>query len=228
MPRLIAALVRHGIYDQPEDVPSAHLAHPLLPEGEVQARRAATELLDAVAREGWTLHEQIDSSTLLRAWQTASVIADTLRSAGGRFDVCEFEALAERSLGSATNLTIAQIEDVLRLDPRVGPPPADWKSDSWFRLPLPGAESLMASGERVARHLNQRMDELGVGLGSDTIKIFVGHGGSIRHAAVHLKLIEEHKVRGLSVHHCRPLIWERADDGSWRHLSGDWKELTAP
>ena len=223
MARLIAALIRHGIYQQPEDVPSAHLPHPLEPEGELQAREAAAELRDAAARRGWTLHEEIDSSTLLRAWQTARVMADSLSSTEGACEVREFEALGERSLGSAANLTIAQIEDVLRRDPRLGAPPPDWRSDSWYQLPLPGAESLMASGERVARHLNQRMDEL-AGTSSDTLKIFVGHGGSIRHAAVHLKLLEEHRVRALSMHHCRPLLWERSSDRSWRHLSGDWKE----
>ena len=44
MPRLIAALIRHGDYRQLPDTPSAHQPFPLTDLGEHQAREAAAAL----------------------------------------------------------------------------------------------------------------------------------------------------------------------------------------
>jgi 2,3-bisphosphoglycerate-dependent phosphoglycerate mutase len=130
--------------------------------------------------------------------------------------------LAERGVGCAANLTIAQIEAVLHQDPRVSDPPADWKADSHYRLPLQGAESLLEAGERVASHLTQSMAALPPD-GPDRIKIFVGHGAAFRHAAYHLGVLRMEQLRQLSMFHCQPVMIEYLPGGQWRHVEGDWK-----
>jgi broad specificity phosphatase PhoE len=95
MARLIAALIRHGDYAQLPDTPSAHQPFPLNAAGEQQARQAAALLRDACVRNGWQPESCIDSSRMLRAWQTARIIADELADllpAG--FTVTSFDALA--------------------------------------------------------------------------------------------------------------------------------------
>ena len=120
------------------------------------------------------------------------------------------------------NLTIAQIEDALRQDPRASSPPADWKADSHYCLPLQGAESLLEAGERVAAHLLQSMTALPRG-DHDQVKLFVGHGAAFRHAACHLGVLKFEQLRQLSMFHCQPVMLEYLPDGNWRHVEGDWK-----
>jgi 2,3-bisphosphoglycerate-dependent phosphoglycerate mutase len=229
MPRLIAALLRHGAYDQPKNVPGAHNPHPLTPEGEDQARAAATRLIASAEGFGCSLHAEIDTSDLLRAWGTARVIADSLTDLLGReFRLIEVPALRERGLGSAGNLTLEQIDRVIQRDPRYAALPRDWRSRSEFRLPLPGAESLLEAGARTAEYLVGRLDALQGELTTDTLKIFVGHGGSIRHAAVRLGMLEVDQAREVSMEYCQPVFWEKTADRSWRHIAGDWKKRVAP
>jgi hypothetical protein len=111
---------------------------------------------------------------------------------------------------------------VLQQDPRVSDPPADWKADSHYCLPLQGAESLLQAGERVAAHLTQSMAALAPGE-HDRIKIFVGHGAAFRHAAWHLGVLEFGQIRHLSMYHCRPVMIEYLPGGQWRHVEGEWK-----
>ena len=223
MARLIAALIRHGDYQQLPDTPSAHQPWPLTSQGETQAREGAQCLHDMVSRNGWTLEPIIDSSRLLRAWQTATVFAGRLAELSSFTPVIEsYDALAERGVGCLANLTIAQIEDVLRQDPRVSSPPAGWKADSHYRLPLQGAESLLEAGERVAAHLLQSMSSLPSDA-SDRVKVFIGHGAAFRHAACHLGVLAFEQLRQLSMFHCQPVMLEYLPDGSWRHVEGDWK-----
>jgi len=132
------------------------------------------------------------------------------------------DALAERGVGCLANLTIAQIEAVLQQDPRVAYPPADWKADSHYRLPLQGAESLLEAGERVAAHLSQSMAAVPPG-GHDRVKIFIGHGAAFRHAAYHLGVLEFGQLRQLSMFHCQPVMIEYLSGGQWRHIGGEWK-----
>jgi len=138
-----------------------------------------------------------------------------------------YEQLAERCLGSAANLTVEQIESVVAADPRYDPLPAEWKSDSYFRIPLQGAESLLQAGERVMQHVTDRADKLAKELPADTLKIFVGHGAAFRHAAVHMGLMTTEKAVALSMYHCTPLYFERLneqqDNKKWRHIAGEWK-----
>jgi broad specificity phosphatase PhoE len=223
MARLIAALVRHGDYHQLLDAPSAHQPFPLNSEGETQAQEGAQVLHDMIVQNDWTLVPVIDSSRMLRAWQTATIFADRLAGlASSTPSVESYDALAERGVGCLANLTIAQIEAVLQQDPRFSDPPADWKADSHYRLPLQGAESLLEAGERVAGHLSQSMAALPPD-DHDRVKIFAGHGAAFRHAAYHLGVLEFGQIRQLSMFHCQPVLIEYLPGGQWRHIGGEWK-----
>ena len=223
MARLIAALIRHGDYHQLADTPSAHQPYPLNNAGESQAREAVQQLHELMLRNDWSLVPAIDSSRMLRAWQTAAILADGLaKLASCKPAVESYDALAERGVGCLANLTTAQIEAVLQQDPRVSEPPADWKADSHYCLPLQGAESLLQAGERVAAHLSQSMAALAPGE-PDRIKLFVGHGAAFRHAACHLGVLEFGQIRQLSMYHCRPVMIEYLPGGQWRHVEGEWK-----
>lgn len=224
MPRLIAALVRHGDYRQLPDTPSAHQPFPLTAKGENQARAAAVALRTALHSHAWTLSPRVDSSQLLRAWQTAQIMVDGLDGLfTGPPRLCGFDALAERGLGSAANLSIATIEAVVHEDPRFPDLPPDWKSNSHFRLPLQGAESLLEAGERVADHIGRQMAALAKEAATDTVKLFVGHGAAFRHAAYRLGVLSFGQIAQLSMYHGRPVFLEYLPDGNWRHIGGDWK-----
>jgi len=221
MSRLIAALVRHGDYHQLPGAPSAHQPFALNAAGETQARDAGAILKEILERETWTLYPVIDSSQMLRAWQTADHIAKQL----GKPEIHCFDALAERGVGAAANLTVAQIEQVLAADPRFPSPPPGWKADSHYRLPLQGAESLLQAGERVAAHLRDSMAQLrDTGLREDTLKIYVGHGAAFRHAAHHLGVLAFEDIARLSMYHGVPVLLESQPDGAWRQIGGQWKQ----
>jgi len=219
---MIAALLRHGEYRQLENAPSAWQPFALTERGEQQAREAAAGLLRALEPQGWELDRRIESSRLLRAWQTAQIIADELQRLGlGTFTVSSHDALAERGLGAAANLTIPQIEAVLREDPRFDTPPPGWKADSHYRLPLQGAESLLQAGQRVAGHLEASLSDLSAP--ADRVRLFVGHGAAFRHAAFHLGVLGFEAIARLSMYHARPVFIERQAAGRWRQVAGDWK-----
>ncbi len=222
-PRLLAAIVRHGDYHQLPDTPSAHQPFPLTSDGREQAKRAGCELRDMLDTFGCDLAPQIDSSNLLRAWQTASLMQSVLGEDRRGVAVKGFDALAERGLGSAANLSAAQIEAVIADDPRFASLPANWKSNSHFRLPLQGAESLMDAGERVASHLTAQMQALGQHSEADVLKLFVGHGAAFRHAAHQLGILAFDEIARLSMHHARPVLLEYRHEQGWRHIAGEWK-----
>lgn len=224
MARVIAALIRHGDYHQLPDTPSAHQPFPLNEAGLGHARLAAQEIAGALDTEGWRLSPVVDSSRLLRAWQTARIVCERLDGRFAREPTLEsFDALAERGLGSAANLTIGQIEAILHEDPRFEAPPTDWKSNSHYRLPLQGAESLLEAGARVAEHLRQRMESLAGTVREDTLKLFVGHGAAFRHAAYHLGILAFDDIARLSMYHGRPVLLEYRGEGSWRQAGGEWR-----
>jgi 2,3-bisphosphoglycerate-dependent phosphoglycerate mutase len=215
----IAALVRHGDYHQLADVPSARQPFAMTDEGHAQAKQGAAELMEIITKHAWSMHPDIDSSNMLRAWQTAQIFAQVC----GAKSVASFDSLAERGLGCAANLTLTQIESILRDDPRYPPPPLNWKADSHYRLPLQGAESLIQAGRRVADYIEQRMAELADAGGDEEVRVFVGHGAAFRYAAFHLGALELDRVDTLSMHHGRPLLLQSSADGRWRHVAGDWK-----
>jgi 2,3-bisphosphoglycerate-dependent phosphoglycerate mutase len=215
MTRIVAALIRHGHYHQPPDTPSAFLPHPLTELGIQQARDCAPAIADWAASHGLRIHPVIDTSRMLRAWQTGQEIAGVL---GAAFTITEHEALAERSVGAAANLSLPQIDAVIAADPRCKPLPPRWKADADFRLPLQGAETLREAGARVAAHFEQCMNKLTGG----ELKLFIGHGAAFRYAAVKLGVLTEDEAPRLSMHHCRPVYLERID-GQWRQAGGEWK-----
>lgn len=238
MPRRVLAWIRHGEYAQPAGVPSAHLPHGLTPHGQEQAAAAARVVWQFAERHGLELDPVIDCSRLRRAWETAESMARGLEILGGpRLVVKEFDALMERSLGSAANLTIEQIEAALAADPRHRRPAPGWKRDAHYTLPLPGAESLAHAGERVARHVRERMRALEHGALRSlsmrgSLTLFVGHGGAFRHAASELGLLAAADVRRLTMPHASPIYFEfsggagAAGEG-WVRVAGDWCERAA-
>ena len=224
MPRLIAAIIRHGDYRQLSKTPSAHQPFPLTEKGIDQAREAATAIREIIATNNWLLSPSVESSQLLRAWQTAKLLIDELTDLFPQPAVLTgHDELAERGLGSAANLTIGQIEQIIRDDPRFDDLPADWKSNSHFRLPLQGAESLMDAGERVANQLQESMESLAQSANSDTLQLFIGHGAAFRHAAYHLGILAFEDIAKLSMYHAVPVYLEYTVEGVWKHIDGNWK-----
>lgn len=221
-PNLVVALLRHAEYRQPEDVPSAWLPYPLTEKGLSQARAAASSLYDFMQSNELACLPRIDCSLMLRAWQTADVIANQLaRLMGADLGIDEYPSLAERSVGAAANLTIEEIESILAEDPRYSRPAAGWKANSEYKLPFQGAESLDEAGLRVAFHI-QRTWHAAMDSGDGGLKIIVGHGASIRHAAKVLGLLASDEVGSVSMYHAEP-IFITCEDGKWRLLAGRWK-----
>lgn len=239
MAKRVLAWIRHGEYAQPPGVPSAHLPHGLTPRGREQALAAARAVWQHARQHDLELDPVVDSSRLLRAWETADVMARELEGLGGsKLVVREFDALMERSLGAAANLTLEQIEAVLAADPRCERPKPGWKRDPHYTLPLPGAESLARAGERVACHVRARMRALDDAQpASSRLVLFVGHGGAFRHAASELGLLSPGDVGRVSMQNGAPIFFEfhsaREADVSgerWSRVAGDWHEraLGAP
>jgi 2,3-bisphosphoglycerate-dependent phosphoglycerate mutase len=211
------ALIRHGDYQQPADVPSALLPYPLTSAGKQQALACAQRLKQFAASQQLTFNPVIDCSRQLRAYQTATNIIAGL---GLDLATCEFEALAERSVGAMANLSLKQIEAIIDADPRYGALPSGWKASSDYCLPYQGAESLRQAGERVAQHIESAWQALP----SRQLKLIVGHGAAIRHAAARLGVIHEADISSLSMFHARPVYIQQDDAGHWRQVGGDWKK----
>lgn len=233
--RIVAAFVRHGDYFQPERVPSAQLPHPLTDKGIEQARSLAQRLLDAAGELGLQLDPVLDCSVLLRARQTAELAAETLNrlQEQQRFSIAEFAELGERSVGAAANLTVDEIAAALRVDPRCPELPTRWKAHPRFRLPVPGSESLMMAGARVAAHIEMRAHQLRCAAGPDVLKVFVSHGGALRHAAVCMGALGLAEVSHLTMEHCGHVLVEHIVEphgpGRWQQVGGQWKQrATAP
>ena len=220
---VVVALLRHADYHQPTGVPSALLPYGLTAEGKEQASAAGSELLQFSRANELPFVSRIDCSRMRRAFETASIIKGSI-DPDGAMAIDEFDALAERSVGAAANLTVEQISDILEADPRYGSPPPNWKSDSHYCLPLQGAESLLTAGLRVAGHIEQAFIKAEA-LKIPGIKVIVGHGASIRHAAIHLGLLGMDEVAGLSMYHARPIYIVRTPQG-FKHIAGDWKIRT--
>ncbi|MBR7888222.1 histidine phosphatase family protein [Marinomonas sp. A79] len=216
------AFIRHGEYEQLKNVPSALQPFPLTPEGEQEVRRQARAFAVWLAEQGLRLEAQVDASSLLRAWQTAKIYLEEL---GDFFDdepsVVSFPALCERSVGAVANLPIDEIERILALDPRFDTPPDHWKSDSHYCLPFDGAESLWQAGERVATHVRDWQQQAG---DNGRIKLFVGHGASIRHAACHLNVIEFCDIKRLSMFYGHPVVLDFTAGTYQEKRFGDWKQ----
>lgn len=228
MARIIAALIRHGEYRQQADTPSAHQPYALTTQGKAEVHDEVDSFAAVLDEHELAIAQRVDSSNMLRSWQTAMIFVEKLykHEMPSRL-IDSYDALAERGLGAVANMTIRQIEKVIVEDPRYEEPPQNWKSDSHYCLPFQGAESLMQAGERVAAHLLQQMQKLRAEANADTVKLFVGHGAAFRHAAFHLGILEFEQLAQFSMFHARPVLIEYLDDGSWRHIGGDWKIRSA-
>lgn len=217
--RSFQAIIRHGAYHQRKGAPSARQPYALTEDGIAQAAACGEEISAMIAEHGLVLAPVIHCSHQLRAWQTASVIVERLRALGHEItEIRETGALAERGLGSAANLTVAEIEEILRDDPRFDAPPEGWKSDSDYCLPLEGAESLMMAGARVAAHLRQSAEQ-----GAGRLTLHVGHGASFRHGCHHLGILAREDLPRLSMFHARALLLCYRGDDRWSRFAGAWK-----
>jgi 2,3-bisphosphoglycerate-dependent phosphoglycerate mutase len=225
MYRRILAFVRHAEYHQLTDVPSALQPFPLTEYGKEQAKKSAQEMHAWLQKNQCALDTDVHSSSLLRAWQTAEIFCESLQSLIKKdLTITCFDDLAERSVGAAANLTIQQIEKMIEQDPRYESLPRNWKSNSRYKLPCIGAESLLQAGQRVASHLTHSMTALQVD--TDCVKLFVGHGAAFRHAAYALGVIGFEGIAQLSMHYAQPIYLEYLADGSWQHVAGEWKVRT--
>jgi len=213
------ALIRHGEYQQLPDTPSALQPYPLTAKGVEEVRDQARQFGQWLSGSGYHLQPAIHCSTLLRAWQTAEIYRQELAPFfAGDAVTQSFPELCERSVGALANLSVAEIERVVALDPRLGPLPPGWKSASDFRLPFDGAESLLQAGERVAGHLQTCL----MSGGEKRIQLVVGHGASIRHAVYHLNVIRFDDIKRLSMFYGHTVVIERRGS-DWARPYGHWK-----
>lgn len=219
-----AAFIRHGDYDQIEDAPSAYQPFGLNDAGFDQAEEGAELLQNLINKHGFTPDPIVHSSSLLRAWQTAGIFCENVN---GLKRTSSFDSLAERGVGAVANLGVNAIEEILEADPRFEVPPENWKSNSYYRLPFIGAESLMEAGLRVAKHVRETMEKQPVVEGQKRLKLFVGHGAAFRHAAYHLGVLRFEEIAKLSMYHATAIILEMKPDGKWHHVAGKWKVRTA-
>lgn len=224
-PRFILAFIRHGEYNQQPNTPSALQPGALTAIGLQQSLKAAYQLQTFLAENTIALSPQIESSNALRAWQTSDLIRSSLQSEYlNTLTVHTEPALHERSVGVMANLTVTEIEDYLRQDPRVSSPPENWKSNSHYCLPCDGAESLMQAGKRVKNMIDQHVKEL-MQRNQSQVKVMVGHGASFRHAAHLMGLLKFEDIAQFSMHHATPLFFEYApSSGHWHKIAGEWKK----
>jgi len=215
----VVALIRHGDYHQRKGAPSAFQPFSLTPKGTEQAHQCVELIRNFCLQSGRNIHPQIHTSVLLRAWQTAKILANGLLPAQAL--LVETPLLGERCVGSLANLTAAEIEAVIKQDPRYPTQPKGWKSDSYYQLPYPGAESLMQAGSRVADYLNQLVSDSSDN--ANTVHIVVGHGAAFRHAAHLLGTLEFNQIAMFSMYHATPVFLRRDADLDWHHHSGEWK-----
>jgi len=223
--RRIAAFVRHGHFARPEGTASAHSLFPLSPKGRGQARAAVDAILDFAEEFGLDVDARLEASQLLRAWETAKVIAEELESRTGRsFHVLQRNDLIERGIGSAANMRFEDIEALLAEDPRIAPLPKGWRRRPEFRLPVQGAESLMQAGARVAARVSASMNSIPADDSRDVMRLFVAHSGCLRHAAVTLGALDVRKVPGLSMGFAQTVLIEKMPNGEWVHLAGQFEK----
>jgi 2,3-bisphosphoglycerate-dependent phosphoglycerate mutase len=224
--RRVAVLVRHGHFDRPENTASAHSPLPLSATGRAQAEQAAPVIAQACAERSLEIDEQIEASSLLRAWQTASVLAEQWAARSGReYRVVERDALIERGLGSAANLTFDRIRELIELDPRLPSLPEGWRRTPDFRLPLRGAESLMDAGRRTAACIAEGIDAIPDEDPRDLARVFVAHSGCLRHAAVVLGALDLEVVAARSMEFVQAVLIEREAGDRWRLVGGEFPDF---
>ena len=223
--RRIAAFVRHGHFERPEGVASAHSLFPLSERGRDEARNAADPILELCEEMSLELDPRIEASQLLRAWETANLIAESLETrTGKRFHVLQRDELVERGLGSCANMPFDEIRAMLAADPRLGVLPEGWRRMPEFRLPVQGSESLMQAGARTATRVATSLDSIPAEDPRDLMRLFVAHSGCLRHAAVQLGALDVRVVPGLSMDFAQSVFVEKLRNGDWIHIAGQFKK----
>lgn len=212
--------IRHGAYEQLKNTPSALQPFALTKEGRVHAKDGSELVQDYLQQNRLKLHSHFHSSSLLRAWQTADIMQHALQSLSHQpISIETHDHLVERSVGGLANLTTSQIEKILQDDPRFPNPPENWKSNSHYCLPFPGAESLMQAGERVKTCVLKLAESLQEG----ELMLIFGHGAAFRHAAHLIGCLPFHKIDIYSMHHGRPVFFRQLKENEWAHDESLWK-----
>lgn len=223
MNRCYLAFLRHAEYQQTANHPSAWQPFPLTDAGQEQSIAAGKTLANLMDYQNWQLYSEIFSSNLLRSWQTASLIRQQFSSDA---QITTSKALNERSVGALANLSVTEIEAVIAADPRFDALPPHWKSNSEFRLPVDGAESLMQAGQRVSQFINDQVRHVMQNAEQPTLIIMVGHGAAFRHAAYHLGIMDKADIGRYSMHYAQPMVFECRLDKQQLQLdllAGKWK-----
>ena len=227
--RRVAGFVRHGHFERPEQTASAHSLFALSSLGRDQARCAADPILELCEEFGLELDSRIEASQLLRAWETAKLLAEKLEArTGRRFHVLQRDELIERGLGSCANLTFDRIQERIAADPRLAPLPEGWRRMPEFRLPVQGAESLMMSGARVAARVAASLGSIPAEDSRHLLRLFVAHSGCLRHAAVQLGALDVRTVSGLSMDFAQTILIEKMHNGDWVHIAGQLQKHLSP
>jgi len=200
----------------------------------------ATEIHSSVMLRAWqtadTIRSELSRSELSRSLLNKSQgnpsqASDTRAAStpafacthGSDFSIVETPLLGERCVGSVANLTVAEVDQILRDDPRYPSPPENWKSNSHYQLPFPGAESLAQAGKRVSEYLVKLFESQQASCTEGCLQLVVGHGAAFRHAAYELGVLEAEQIAKLSMFHATPVFLQLEDGGNWKHVSGAWK-----
>ena len=211
------ALIRHGDYEQRSNTPSAHQPWSLNADGRQQATECAKQLNQISEQLKLPISAHWFSSPLARAQETARIVRENLMN-DASIELCD--DLMERGLGAANNLTIDEIEICLKALNLFEQTPSDWKSNSHFQLPLPGAESLMDAGIRVSQRLLSIAQDI---KNQGAIIPVVGHGAAFRHAAYRLGILQFEDIKKYSMHFAQPVVISQNQKGEWTHSAGEWK-----
>ncbi len=225
MSRLIAVFMRHAVLDQPKGVPAANLPHALTAKGEDEASDAAHRLQALAEKMDCKIDDDIECAPSQPVWQTAAILGEELDDITGRgYRAVERSELAGRSFGGAANLTLKEIETLVAEDPRFTKPPKTWLAKPDYRPPFPGAESLGAAGERVGGFIRRRAEEMWPHLTGDTLKVFVGHGATLVHAAAWLGAIPAKSAPQKVLPHAHWALIEFRASGRCTLLDADWRK----
>jgi 2,3-bisphosphoglycerate-dependent phosphoglycerate mutase len=225
MSRLIAVFMRHGALKHPAGIAGGNLPFPLTAAGEEQAVEAAHRLAALADEMDFKVDDDIECSPNEAAWQTAAIVGEELEERHTRgYRALERAEMAGRSLGSVANLKVAQIESMIKEDPRFSKAPKGWLSKTDYRPPFAGVETLGAAGERLGGFVRRRVEEMWPHLTGDTFKVFVGHNSALMHAAAHLDVLPTKRAAQLALPHAAWALIEFNAAGRCTLVDADWRK----
>jgi 2,3-bisphosphoglycerate-dependent phosphoglycerate mutase len=225
MSRFIAVFMRHGALKQPAGIVGGNLPFPLTAAGENQAADAGQRLAALADEMNFKVDDDLECSPNEGVWQTAAIIGEELEDLTHRsYRALERAEMSGRSLGSAANLKAAQIKSLIEEDLRFTNAPKDWLSNSDYRPPFAGVETLGAAGERLGGFIRQRTGEMWPHLTGDTLKVFLGHGSALLHAAAYLGVLPAKRAARLALPHAGWALIEFNAAGQCSLLSADWRK----